>query len=197
MKCKGAAIERVVPPHVEAAKPMIAGWYWIALAFAVSVAACTRYREAPRAPFVPITVLESQYGHLITAGNHPTGDQRGSGDRIGLFRDRDGTIWGLPLMITTNGAVFVCVPPGLHHAKVTDTYPADAIVIGATNQPTGHREGTGKLELVMRGPNDETKLLGVNAGEMANEAVCWSRNMPLDARPLHYYRLAPSAPINR
>jgi hypothetical protein len=40
-------------------------------------------------------------------------------------------------------------------------------------------------------------LLGVNAGEMANDAVCWSRNMPLDARPLHYYRLAPSAPINR
>jgi hypothetical protein len=146
---------------------MVAGRYWIALAFAVAVAACTRYREAPRAPFVPITVLESQYGHLITAGNHPitagnhpTGDQRGTGDRAGLFRDRDGTIWGLPLMITGNGAVFVCLPPGLHHAKVTDTYPADAIVIGATNQPTGHRQGTGKLELVMRGPNDETKLLG-------------------------------------
>jgi hypothetical protein len=100
-------------------------------------------------------------------------------------------------MITSNGAVFVCVPPWLHHAKVTDTYPADAIVIGATNQPTGHREGTGKLELVMRGPNDETKLLGVNAGEMADEAVCWSRNMPLETRPLQYYRLMPRAPINR
>jgi hypothetical protein len=70
-------------------------------------------------------------------------------------------------------------------------------VIGATNQPTGHREGTGKLELVMQGPNDEIKLLGVNAGEMADEAVCWSRNMPLEARPLQYYRLAPRAPINR
>jgi hypothetical protein len=44
-------------------------------------------------------------------------------------------------MITSNRAVFVCIPAGLHHAKVTDTYPADAIVIGATNQPTGHREG--------------------------------------------------------
>jgi hypothetical protein len=96
-------------------------------------------------------------------------------------------------MITSNGAVLVCVPPGLHYTKVTDTYPADARVIGATNQPTGHREGTGKLELVMQGPNDEIKLLGVNAGEMADEAVCWSRNMPLEARPLSIIglRLAP------
>jgi hypothetical protein len=57
MKSKGAAIERVVPLHVDAAESMVAGWYWIALAFAVAVAACTRNREAPRAPFVPITVL--------------------------------------------------------------------------------------------------------------------------------------------
>ena len=117
MKSKGAAIERVVPPHVEAAKPMVARWYWIALAFAVAVAACTRYREAPRALFVAITVLESQYGHISIAGNHPTENQRGTGDRIGLFRDRDGTIWGLPLMIASNGGAFVCVPPGLQHAR--------------------------------------------------------------------------------
>jgi hypothetical protein len=76
IKSKGAAIERVVPLHFDAAKSMVAGWYWIALAFAVAVAACTRNREAPLAPFVPITVLESQYGHLITAGNHPMGDQK-------------------------------------------------------------------------------------------------------------------------
>ena len=160
MKSKGAAIERVVSPHVEAAEPMVTERYWIALALAVAVASCTRYREPPRAPFVPITVLESQYGHLITAGNHPTGDQRGTGDRIGLFRDRDGTIWGLPLMIASNGAVFVCVPPGLHHAKVTDTPPADAIVIGATNRPTGHREGTGKLEWLCEAPTTKRNCWG-------------------------------------
>jgi hypothetical protein len=96
MKSKGAAIEGVVPLHLGAAKSMVAGWYWIALAFAVAVAACTKSREAPRTPFVPITVLESQYGHLITAGNHPTRDQRGTGDWIVLFRDRDGTIWACP-----------------------------------------------------------------------------------------------------
>jgi hypothetical protein len=39
IKSKGAAIERVVPPLVAAAKSMVAGWYWIALAFAVAVAA--------------------------------------------------------------------------------------------------------------------------------------------------------------
>ena len=162
-------------------------------ALVAAVAACTKYRDPPIAPFVPISALESQYGHLITAGNHPTGDQSGTGDRVGLFRERDGTVWGLPLEITTSGVLVVCAPPGLHHAKVTDTYPAEQTVIGATNQPTGYRAGTGKLELVLRGPHGETKLLDVNGSELTHEAVCWSRNMR-DAQPLQYYRLAPRAP---
>jgi hypothetical protein len=80
--------------------------------------------ERPQAEYVPIADLERVYGPLLTAGNHPTGDQNGTGDRLGLFRDADGTIWGLPLMIRSDGQVLGCAPAGLHDAEVTDTYPA-------------------------------------------------------------------------
>ena len=125
---------------------------WILAVVAAVLAACNGHREPPRAPYVPLAGLEGQYGTLITAGNHPTNDINGTGDRMGLFRDAGGTVWGLPLTIASGGAVLGCAPPGLHDAKVTDTYPADAVIIGATNEPTGWRGSTGQLELLMRGP---------------------------------------------
>ena len=83
--------------------------------------------------------IESAFGPLVTAGNRPTADQMGTGDRVGLCRDSTGTIWGLPLTIAENGRVLVCAPATLRDASVTDHYPADLTVIGATNEPTGWR----------------------------------------------------------
>src|ERR1700757_4942036 len=120
------------------------GW---ALAIAVLFSACSSQKERPRAPYVPLSQVEGIFGPLVTAGNHPTADQMGTGDRVGLFRDSTGTIWGLPLAIAENGSVLVCAPAGLRDAPVTDHYPTDSTVIGATNEPTGWRGGSGKLEL--------------------------------------------------
>src|SRR5690242_12336067 len=75
-----------------------------------------------RAAYVPLTQLESVYGRLITAGNHPTPDQNGTGDRVGLFLDASGTIWGLPLAVEKGGEVLGCAPNELRRAGVTDTY---------------------------------------------------------------------------
>ena len=95
--------------------------------------------------------LELNYGHLITAGSHPTPDQHGTGDRVGFFLDDEGTVWGLPMALTSTGAVLACAPPALHDSKVTDTYASGDTIVGSTNEPTGWR-GTGKMELLLRGP---------------------------------------------
>ena len=114
----------------------IAHWRWVA-AIAVILTACSAHKDRPRAPYVPLAEIEAVYGPLITAGNHPTGDQSGTGDRLGLFRDSGGTIWGLPLAIMADGTVVGCAPPAVRDAQVTDSYPAGSTVIGATNEPTG------------------------------------------------------------
>jgi len=80
---------------------------WIAAA-TMALAACAGHPDPPRAPFVPLEDLKRVYGRLITAGNHPTPDQHGTGDRLGLFLDTNGTIWGLPLTISLGGAVLGC-----------------------------------------------------------------------------------------
>src|SRR6476646_7163845 len=126
-------------------------WRWVT-AIAVILTACSAHKDRPRASYVPLAELEAVYGPLITAGNHPTGDQSGTGDRLGLFRDAGGTIWGLPLAVAADGTVLGCAPPAVRDAPVTDTYPAGATIIGATNEPTGWRGGTGKLELLLREP---------------------------------------------
>ena len=71
---------------------------------------CSGNKHLPKAPFVPVTKLESEFGPLITAANHPTANQLGTGTPVGLFRDSDGTIWGLPLSVTAEGKVLGCVP---------------------------------------------------------------------------------------
>ena len=59
------------------------------------VGSCQRSEERPRAPFAPIAQLEQSFGRLITVSNVPTPDQHGTGDRVGLFQDDSGTIWGV------------------------------------------------------------------------------------------------------
>ncbi len=88
---------------------------------AAVLAACNGHCEPPRAPYVPLAGLEGQYGTLIIAGNHPTNDINGTGDRMGLFRDAGGTVWGLPLTIASGGAVLGCVPPSTTRRSRTPT----------------------------------------------------------------------------
>src|SRR5215813_545860 len=105
------------------------------------LAACSRSHDSahnpPRAPYVKLAEAEAAYGPLITSGNHPTSDQNGTGERLGLFQDVQGTIWGLPLTTGSDGSILACAPPTLHDGKVTDTVPAGWTVIGAMNEPTG------------------------------------------------------------
>src|SRR5580658_5984161 len=118
---------------------------------AVVFTGCRGRLEPQRAPYAPLAEVESIYGPLITAGNHPTNDQNGTGERVGLFQDSSGSVWGLPLTVAKSGAVLACAPPALHDAKVTDTFPKGSTIIGSTNEPTGWRGGTGTLELLLRG----------------------------------------------
>ena len=106
--------------------------------------------KPPQAAYVPISELEQSFGRLITVANAPTPDQHGTGDRLGLFRDVTGTVWAIPLMIADNGDLLGCAPPKLREFSITDTLPGDVEIVGATNEPNGWREGTGKLELLLR-----------------------------------------------
>src|SRR5437763_12839041 len=47
-----------------------------------------------------------------------TSDQNGTGDRLGLFRDAENTIWGLPLIIANDGQVLGCAPAGVRDARI-------------------------------------------------------------------------------
>jgi hypothetical protein len=153
--------------------------------------ACSSHKDRPRAPYVPLTEIENIFGPLVTAGNHPTSDQMGTGDRVGLFRDSAGTIWGLPLAIADNGGVLVCAPNTLRDAPVTNRYPADATVIGATKAPTGWRGGTGKLEILLREGQGKIKWRAVNGSHIDVGPVCWAQDPPGPKQLLLYYRLAP------
>jgi hypothetical protein len=164
------------------------------IAVAVMLVACGRHdSNRPRAAYVPLAQLESVYGRLVTAGNHPTPDQAGTGDRVGLFLDPSGTIWGLPLAVESGGEVLGCAPSELQRAGVTGTYPAGATILGATNQPTGWRGGTGKLELLLRRSDGEIRWSPVSGGQTSDGPVCWAQEQPGPPQRLHYYRLAPAA----
>jgi len=95
-------------------------------------------------------------------------------------------------IVESGGVVLGCAPPGLAGAKVTDTYPRGATVLGATNEPTGWRGGTGKLELLLRRSDGEVRWRAVAGGHTAEGPVCWAQELPGPAQPLHYYRLAPA-----
>ena len=165
---------------------------WIAIAVALVGTGCGGRAPRPHAVYVPVKELEAMYGPMITAANHPTPEQHGTGDRLGLFRDRAGTVWGLPLSAGENGAVLGCAPPELRGAPVTDTLPAGlANIVGATNAPTGWRGGTGKLELVFRDTSGELHWRAVASGELTAGPVCMAQELPGPSQYLEYYRLAP------
>src|ERR1700722_3595083 len=111
---------------------------------------CTKLRGPAPAPYMPLTEAEGIYGTLITAGNHPTPNQFGTGERLGFFQDASGTVWGLPVSIASDGAVLACGPRAIHNVQITDTFPKGWTIIGSANGPTGWRGGTGDLELLLR-----------------------------------------------
>ena len=154
----------------------------------VLVVSCSNPPKQPHAAYVPISQLEQSYGKLITVSNAPTPDQHGTGDRLGLFRDSSNTVWGIPLTISDNGDLLGCAPPMLREFAVTDTLPVDVVdIIGAVNQPSGWRGGTGKLELLVRDEQGGLRLHSVAGEEVRTGAVCWSQSPP--EQPLQYYRL--------
>jgi hypothetical protein len=152
------------------------------------VASCGHAEQTPRAGYAPIAQFEQNFGKLITVANTPTPDQHGTGDRLGLFQDDTGTIWGIPLTIDEHGGVLGCAPPTLRDAPVSDTLPADADdIIGAANEPSGWRGGTGKLELLLRDAQGQVRWHPVAAGQIKSGPVCWSQSPPELILP--YYRL--------
>jgi hypothetical protein len=162
----------------------------IALSSAVLAASSCRQEEPQRAPSVPLQQIESIYGQLIAVGNHPTLDQHGTGERIGFFRAPDGTVWGLPIGLDDQGSIVACAAPGLDRAPVTDSLPSDAVdLLGATNEPTGWRGGTGQLEILFRDASGVVHRHQVRSLEMPGSPACWAQEPPGPRQRLHYYRL--------
>jgi hypothetical protein len=155
----------------------------------LSLSACARHQEAPRAAYAPLTGVEQTFGHLIAVGNHPTPVQYGTGERVGLFQDAEGTVWGLPMTIAEDGAILVCAPLEIRSEEITDTFPAAVTIIGSTNQPTGFREGNGVLELFLRDARGNVFSRTVHGALPKNAPQCWAPNLPGPKQQLDYYRL--------
>jgi len=164
-----------------------------ALACTMAFTSCARNDEDAQAPYLALGEVEAAYGKLITAGNHPTPDQNGTGERVGLFREANGTVWGLPLNVTRLGAVVACAPPRLHDQKVTDTFPAGSTIIGSTNEPTGWRGGTGNLEVLLRDAGGAVRWQAVRGAQLSAGPLCWVPQSPGRPQQFNYYRLEPGA----
>jgi hypothetical protein len=163
----------------------------VGTSLAIVIFSCGRHHDPAQALYVPLAEVETTYGPLITAGNHPTPDQNGTGERVGLFRDKDGTVWGLPVTVADSGAVLACAPPALHEQKITDTFPAGSTIIGSTNEPTGWRGGTGQLEILLRAAGGGVRWQAVHGGQIDSGPLCWVPDSPGRPQQLHYYRLVP------
>jgi len=159
----------------------------------MSFTGCKARREPPRAPYVSLAIVEAAYGPLITAGNHPTGDQNGTGERVGFFQDPNSSVWGLPLFITSDGAILACAPPAVHEAGVTGSIPAGSTIIGATNEPTGFRGGTGNLELLLRDSRGAMHSQEVLGAQVTTGPVCRAPDLHGPRLQLYYYRLTSRA----
>lgn len=157
---KGENRRRIIAPVMSFLRAVMSGSrrhgeaVAIIIVATLSLVGCQARHDQPSAPYVSLSVAEASYGPLITAGNHPTGNQNGTGERLGFFQDANGSIWGLPLTLTREGATLACAPPALHDAPPTDTYPEGSSIIGAANNPTGFREGTGGRHQGTRHPSD-------------------------------------------
>ena len=133
-------------------------------AIAIVLLASCRHEQRPQAARVPVAQLEKSYGRLFAIANEPTPDQHGTGDRLGLFQDDSGTVWGIPLMIDENGNVLGCAPPMLRDAPASDMLPESSVeIVGAANEPTGWREGSGKLGLLLRDTHGQLRWQPVAA----------------------------------
>ena len=100
----------------------------------------------------------------------------------------------IPLTIADNGDLLGCAPPTLREFAVTDTLPAEADdIIGAVNQPSGWRGGTGKLELLLRDAQGGLHFHAVASGDVKTGPVCWSQSPP--DQPLKYYRLSKATAV--
>jgi len=154
-------------------------------------AGCRQVRDR-QAPYRPIAEVERTYGSLVTAGNHPTVDQHGMGERVGLFQDASGTVWGLPLSVDGSAHVLACAPPTLSKARVTGTFDAGSMLIGSTNRPTGWRGGSGDLELLLRDKRGTIHWKAVQGADLPGEPACWAPEFPGPPQRLHYYRLVPT-----
>jgi len=159
---------------------------------AILFTGCGTCRYPARGPYLYLADVEATYGPL-TVGNHPTQDRSGPGERIGLFQDAGGTVWGLPLTVASSGAVLVCAPLLLHDEKITDTYPANSTIIGSTNAPTGGRSDTGNLELALRDTHGTIRWQVAHGAHFANGEACWAAESPGPPQPLQYYRMAPNS----
>ena len=168
------------------------------VALAALVIACGRDRPRPSLiPSAPIAGLELRWGKLVAAANFPTGQQSGTGTRVGFFLDSTGTLWGIPLSVTPgSGRLHGCAPPELQRAPVTDSLSAEIHqVIGATNAPTGYRMGTGRLELLGRDRTGAVRLQSVAGGDLTGIAVCDTlSNLGYPKYSLPYYRLVTIGP---
>ena len=162
-------------------------WSLAGLTFLL-LTSCQQLPDAPLVGYVPVAQLEQNYGRLVTVSNLPTPDQNGTGDRLGLFEDSSGTVWGIPLSEGDNGSVLGCAPSALRDVPASDTLPPDtAEIVGAANEPTGWRGGTGKLELLLRDSQGGLRWHSVAAVEIKTGSICWSQSPP--RQPLKYYRL--------
>lgn len=158
------------------------------LAASVLLLGSCRAEKRPEVPHVPVAEIEKTYGRLFAVANEPTRDQHGTGDRIGFFRDDNGTIWGIPLAIDESGNVLACAPPALRDAPPSDTIPdSSSEIIGAANEPTGWRGGTGKFGLLLRDTRGQLSWRPVAAVDLKTGPVCLSQSQPV--QPLIYYRL--------
>lgn len=155
----------------------------------VMIASSACQPERQRADYnVPVAQLEQTFGRLVTVSNMPTPDQNGTGDRMGLFRDESGTLWGIPLTSAENGSVAGCAPPALREVAVSDRLPAGTTeIVGAANEPNGWRGGTGKLELLLRDAQGGLRWHSVEAVAIQSDPMCWSQSPPV--QPLKHYRI--------
>jgi hypothetical protein len=161
------------------------------LIIAALLTACGERHAPESAPWTPLAQVEAVYGPLLTAGNHPTPDQHGTGERVGIFQDSKGTLWGLPLSAGSSGEILACAPAAVRDAKVTGAFTAGMTVIGSTNEPTGWRGGTGDLELLLRDQRGNIRWQAVHGGQIATGPVCWAPQSPGPPQKLYYYRLTP------
>jgi len=163
----------------------------LVLAAAIAVAGCGQREQPASAAWISMVEAEAMFGQIMTTGNHPTPNQFGTGERVGFFTDRDGTMWGLPVAIADDGGLRVCASPAFRAAGITDTFPANAVIIGTTNTPTGWRDGTGNLELVFRDARGAIRRQTVAGSYLPKGPVCKAPASPGPPQLLAYYRLIP------